>query len=206
LTFSGKISHQQQHIIDQKMSDRQRPDSMLNLVELDPATNGFQMNLSNLQTLEQILLDKNWMDKKVGQINGSKGVFWLLIVFTQGTSRVERRKGFFPNKLIGYDFDGLQIVILLICGLYRSGKSFQLNLLLDAHRHGQQQLATWLGPNHRVGTAGVPFRGGSQPDTQGIRAWPEPFLIREESGGEEVVLLLLDSQVPGFWKNYWKFV
>lgn len=49
------------------------------------------------------------------------------------------------------------------------------------------------------GNNGFHWRGGPERDTTGILVWPEPFLVRDPASGEELVVLLMDTQ--GLWDN-----
>ncbi|XP_037072129.1 atlastin-like isoform X3 [Pollicipes pollicipes] len=82
------------------------------------------------------------------------------------------------------------IVVVSIAGAFRKGKSFLLDFLL---RFLNAQGSTeWLGDRDEP-LRGFPWRGGSERDTTGILVWSEVFPVTLP-GGEEVVILLMDTQ------------
>merc|ERR1711871_382068 len=103
--------------------------------------------------------------------------------------------------------------VLSIVGAFRTGKSFLLNLILRFLRHAEygnlsgdwmvgdgDSLSEGCGNEHkddaveRKPTTSFVWKGGQQRMTTGIWMWSEPFLKRCESTGEEMAILLMDTQ------------
>jgi atlastin len=84
-----------------------------------------------------------------------------------------------------------QVVVVSVAGAFRKGKSFLLDFFLRYLNH--DGAANWLGaPDEKL--TGFPWRGGSERFTTGILMWSEPFIVRIPQTGEEVAVLLMDTQ------------
>ncbi|KAF6026044.1 atl [Bugula neritina] len=88
------------------------------------------------------------------------------------------------------------VVIVSVAGAFRKGKSFLLNFfirylnyVMQSENHSDYG---WL-DDESMALGGFSWRGGAERETTGILMWSEPFLMRTE-GGEEVAVLLLDTQ------------
>ena len=83
-----------------------------------------------------------------------------------------------------------KVVVVSVAGAFRKGKSFLLDFFLRyLQREGN---AGWIGSKDEELT-GFSWRGGAERETTGILLWSEPF-ITELPSGEEVVVLLMDTQ------------
>jgi atlastin len=83
------------------------------------------------------------------------------------------------------------VCIVSIAGVFRKGKSFLMNFFLRyLSKSGQDD---WIGCNDDDLT-GFAWENGSHRVTTGIWMWSEPFILRREGTGEEIAILLMDSQ------------
>uniref|UniRef100_A0A8C6NI58 Atlastin 3 n=1 Tax=Nothobranchius furzeri TaxID=105023 RepID=A0A8C6NI58_NOTFU len=82
------------------------------------------------------------------------------------------------------------VVVLSVAGAFRKGKSFLLDFMIRyMHRKGDEN---WLGQEDEPLT-GFSWRGGSEPETNGIQLWSEVFPV-QRSDGTEVAVVLMDTQ------------
>lgn len=85
------------------------------------------------------------------------------------------------------------VVVLSVAGAFRKGKSFLLDFLLRYLKNGGLEGQEWMGQEDEPLT-GFSWRGGIQRETTGILMWSKPYIVTLPSTGEEVALLLLDTQ------------
>ncbi len=83
------------------------------------------------------------------------------------------------------------VVVVSVCGGYRQGKSFILDYFL--RYLNAENSNKWLG-NEDEPLTGFSWTGGCKSHTEGIQMWNQPF-IKKTSSGEDVVVILLDTQV-----------
>lgn len=93
--------------------------------------------------------------------------------------------------LLRPDVRDKKVVVVSVAGAFRQGKSFLLDFFLRYLLSNDR--TNWLG-DPEIPLKGFPWRGGSERDTVGILLWSEPFFMTLPSG-EEVVVLLMDTQV-----------
>ncbi|ESO10145.1 hypothetical protein HELRODRAFT_73066, partial [Helobdella robusta] len=90
-----------------------------------------------------------------------------------------------------------KVVVLSVAGAFRKGKSFFLDFCLRYLNAYVSIIsfnsADWLGDEDSP-LDGFPWRGGAERDTTGILLWSEPFTMTIPETGEEVVVLLMDTQ------------
>ncbi|CAH0695497.1 unnamed protein product [Spodoptera exigua] len=113
----------------------------------------------------------------------------------EGERRYELDEEALRRVLLREDVRGLPVVVVSVAGAYRGGKSFILDFFLrylNANRYNQQSGA-WLG-NEDEPLRGFHWRGGSERNTTGIHLWPEPIITTLEATGEQVAVLLMDTQ------------
>ncbi|CAD5218109.1 unnamed protein product [Bursaphelenchus okinawaensis] len=87
-----------------------------------------------------------------------------------------------------------KVCVVGVAGKFRKGKSFLLNFFLRYLKflsQGGNDDEDWLETESTLG--GFSWRGGAERDTDGILWWSEPFLLKDQSG-EEIVVLLMDTQ------------
>ena len=84
-----------------------------------------------------------------------------------------------------------QVVVVSVAGAFRKGKSFLLDFFLRYLQKGGKE--GWIGDKDEELT-GFSWRGGAERETTGVLLWSEPFVMTIPSG-EEVVVLLMDTQV-----------
>jgi atlastin len=118
----------------------------------------------------------------------------------------------------GLDAD--RVAIVSVMGAYRTGKSFLLDLFLRYLRHNESQSSSsdasgcpttpsdsaipeWLksggdiiseGHADTTDLAGFQWRGGMDKVTEGLWLWSHPFILRGRSDGQNLAVLLMDSQ------------
>ena len=81
--------------------------------------------------------------------------------------------------------------IVSIAGAFRKGKSFLMNFFLRyLSKNGQDD---WIGRDDDDLT-GFSWENASKRITTGIWMWSEPFIFAREGTGEEIAILLMDSQ------------
>jgi len=83
-----------------------------------------------------------------------------------------------------------KVVVVSVAGAFRKGKSFLLDFFLRYLQRGGNE--GWIGSQDEELT-GFSWRGGAERETTGVLLWSEPFLS-ELPGGEQVVVLLMDTQ------------
>ncbi|XP_051900992.1 atlastin-2-like [Pristis pectinata] len=87
----------------------------------------------------------------------------------------------------------LNVMVLSVAGAFRKGKSFLLDFMLRyLYKQKMGSMTNWLGRDDKPLT-GFSWRGGSDPDTNGIQLWTEVFVVKQPSG-HKVAVLLLDTQ------------
>ncbi|VDK51652.1 unnamed protein product [Anisakis simplex] len=86
-----------------------------------------------------------------------------------------------------------KVSIISVAGAFRKGKSFLLNFFLrylssneEEHLNGE-----WLHVTDAL--TGFSWRGGSERETSGIMMWSKPFILKNASN-EDIVVLLMDTQ------------
>jgi atlastin len=83
-----------------------------------------------------------------------------------------------------------------VAGEFRKGKSFILNFFLRYLTHyfgGNNSSMDWLDPDFPLASR-FSVKRGSSTHTKGILLWSKPFLVRNPQTGEEIALLLMDTQ------------
>uniref|UniRef100_A0A8C6KCB9 Atlastin 3 n=1 Tax=Nothobranchius furzeri TaxID=105023 RepID=A0A8C6KCB9_NOTFU len=83
------------------------------------------------------------------------------------------------------------VVVLSVAGAFRKGKSFLLDFMIR-YMHRKVSQNNWLGQEDEPLT-GFSWRGGSEPETNGIQLWSEVFPV-QRSDGTEVAVVLMDTQ------------
>ncbi|XP_072101801.1 atlastin-3-like isoform X2 [Mobula birostris] len=86
----------------------------------------------------------------------------------------------------------LNVMVLSVAGAFRKGKSFLLDFMLRFSPQKMGSTSNWLGRDNKPLT-GFSWRGGSDPDTNGVQMWTEVFVVKQPSG-KEIAVLLLDTQ------------
>ena len=84
-----------------------------------------------------------------------------------------------------------KVVVVSVAGAFRKGKSFLLDFFL--RYLSAEKKSEWLGDESSP-LKGFPWRGGAERETTGIWMWSEPFHVKIPSTGEDVVILLMDTQ------------
>lgn len=84
-----------------------------------------------------------------------------------------------------------KVVVLSVAGAFRKGKSFFLDFCL--RYLNAQNSPDWLGDDDSP-LEGFPWRGETDGCTSGILLWSEPFVTTLSKTGEEVAILLMDTQ------------
>ncbi|CAJ0571889.1 unnamed protein product, partial [Mesorhabditis spiculigera] len=82
---------------------------------------------------------------------------------------------------------GKAIGVLAVCGKFRTGKSFLLNVIMKALQDGQAAYK----PEERIG--GIPFKSQDRAHTKGINAWSKLFPWKT-GDGKEMMVLIMDVQ------------
>ncbi|XP_061197696.1 atlastin-1-like [Saccostrea echinata] len=82
------------------------------------------------------------------------------------------------------------VVIVSVAGAFRKGKSFLMGFFLK-YLEAESEDCEWLHGDDVI--EGFEWRGGSERVTSGIHIWSKPF-IRENSFGEKIAILLMDTQ------------
>ncbi|XP_072887258.1 atlastin-3-like [Hemitrygon akajei] len=76
----------------------------------------------------------------------------------------------------------LNVMVLSVAGAFRKGKSFLLDFMLRyLYKQKMGSTSNWLGRDDKPLT-GFSWRGGSDPDTNGIQIWTELFIVKQPSG------------------------
>ncbi|CAJ0570959.1 unnamed protein product, partial [Mesorhabditis spiculigera] len=83
--------------------------------------------------------------------------------------------------------ENVDIGVLAVCGKFRTGKSFLLNVMMKALQDGQAAYK----PEQRIG--GIPFKSQDRAHTKGINAWSKLFPWKN-GDGKEMMVLILDVQ------------
>ncbi|XP_069750164.1 atlastin-3-like isoform X2 [Narcine bancroftii] len=87
----------------------------------------------------------------------------------------------------------LNVMVLSVAGAFRKGKSFLLDFMLRyLYKQKMGMTTNWMGRDDKPLT-GFSWRGGSDPNTNGIQMWTEVFVVQQPSGNQ-VAVLLLDTQ------------
>ncbi|XP_072407357.1 atlastin-2-like [Chiloscyllium punctatum] len=95
--------------------------------------------------------------------------------------------------LLGEAVQDLNVVLLAVAGAFRKGKSFLLDFMLRfMYKQKFGSTVNWLGRDDKPLT-GFSWRGGSDPDTNGILIWTEVFIVQKPNG-KKVAVLLMDTQ------------
>ncbi|KAG2467457.1 atlastin-3-like [Polypterus senegalus] len=85
----------------------------------------------------------------------------------------------------------LDVAVVSIAGALRKGKSFLLDFMLR-YMSRDKEADLWLGSEDEPLT-GFSWRGGSEPDTNGIQIWSEVFVVKKP-GGKKIAVVLMDTQ------------
>uniref|UniRef100_UPI00398E65FB atlastin-2-like isoform X2 n=1 Tax=Pristiophorus japonicus TaxID=55135 RepID=UPI00398E65FB len=76
----------------------------------------------------------------------------------------------------------LNVMVLSVAGAFRKGKSFLLDFLLRfMYKQKTGSTVNWMGRDDKPLT-GFSWRGGSEPDTNGIQMWTEVFIVPTSYG------------------------
>lgn len=116
---------------------------------------------------------------------------------------------------------GVKVGVVSVVGAFRTGKSFLLNFFLRYLRHGQASDLSedWMcrdgdrlaegnlnvssssaaesseaGAEEQKGALSFGWRGGEERQTTGIWMWSKPFMRRCAKTGEEIAIILVDTQ------------
>ncbi|CAK9293727.1 unnamed protein product [Gordionus sp. m RMFG-2023] len=119
----------------------------------------------------------------------------LQIISVHDVHKFELNEELLKTILFNEKVKNKKVVVVSIAGAFRKGKSFLLNLFLKYLNISPQNASTgkWLDDKSHEPLTGFLWRGGSERETTGILMWSEPF-IRKLPNGEEVVILLMDTQ------------
>ncbi|XP_031633163.1 atlastin-like [Contarinia nasturtii] len=92
------------------------------------------------------------------------------------------------------DIKDHQIVVVSIAGALRMGKSFLLNFFLKYlyAKYKRNNVEDWIGENKDCDQFGFKWRGGQNPETNGLWIWSEIFT--HENNGVKIAIILLDTQ------------
>jgi atlastin len=102
------------------------------------------------------------------------------------------------NKILSRIPPGWKVAVVSVVGAFRTGKSFLLSWFLR-YLHYLQQSAKpegekWYEQFSALGHDGFDWRGGSERNTTGIWIWSHPHVIVNEKTGEQLAVLLVDTQ------------
>ncbi|XP_041037909.1 atlastin-3-like, partial [Carcharodon carcharias] len=87
----------------------------------------------------------------------------------------------------------LNVMVLSVAGAFRKGKSFLLDFMLRfMYKQKGGGTTNWMGRDDKPLT-GFSWRGGSDPETNGIQLWAEVFIVQKKDG-RKVAVLLMDTQ------------
>ncbi|GFN99090.1 Atlastin-3, partial [Plakobranchus ocellatus] len=112
------------------------------------------------------------------------------IVLATDNHQFELDEDALSQILLRSDVRNKKVSLVSVAGSFRKGKSFLLDFFLRfLSAKGSPE---WLG-DEEAPLEGFSWRGGSERDTTGILMWSEPFIVKNRSG-EEVVVLLMDTQ------------
>jgi atlastin len=95
--------------------------------------------------------------------------------------------------LLREDIRDKKVAVVSIAGAFRKGKSFLLDFFVRYLERGAEDGDLWIGGDLEP-LKGFPWRGGSTRETTGILLWSKPFTVKLPPTGEEVVVLLMDTQ------------
>ncbi|GFS22103.1 atlastin-3 [Elysia marginata] len=112
------------------------------------------------------------------------------VVVTTDDHQFELDEDALAQILLRPDIRDKKISIVSVAGSFRKGKSFLLDFFLRFL--SVEGSPDWLG-DEEAPLEGFSWRGGSDRDTTGILIWSEPFILKNRSG-EEIVVLLMDTQ------------
>eukprot|EP00800_Vazella_pourtalesii_P018578 TRINITY_DN6039_c0_g3_i2.p1 TRINITY_DN6039_c0_g3~~TRINITY_DN6039_c0_g3_i2.p1 ORF type:complete len:390 (-),score=85.81 TRINITY_DN6039_c0_g3_i2:1921-3090(-) len=109
----------------------------------------------------------------------------------------ETGNGFKLNKeglkevLFHPDVENRPVVVVSVAGAFRKGKSFLLDFMLRYLKQDSDR--EWM-TDKEESLTGFSWKSGSKPDTNGILMWSKPFIRVIPTTGEEVAILLMDTQ------------
>lgn len=115
----------------------------------------------------------------------------LQIVFARDDHSFDLNEDLLKQVLLHPTVADKKVVVVSVAGAFRKGKSFLLDFCL--RYLNAQPSSDWLGDDNSP-LEGFPWRGGAERDTTGILMWSEPFPVKLPESGEEVVVLLMDTQ------------
>ncbi|XP_075727548.1 atlastin-2 [Rhipicephalus microplus] len=104
--------------------------------------------------------------------------------------RVEFKDTELQRILLADNVKDKPVVVISIAGSYRQGKSFFLSFFLRYLRSNDR--SKWM-EDTDAPLRGFKWRAGCERETTGIMVWNEVFTMTD-SNGEEVVVLLMDTQ------------
>ncbi len=124
------------------------------------------------------------------QLKGGHGPVQI-ITSNRNTGGITLNEDALANILLREDIRDKHVAIVSVCGAYRHGKSFILDFFL--RYLNAENPDDWLGGEDEP-LVGFSWIGGTTSHTEGIHMWNQPF-IKNTSSGEDVVVILLDTQV-----------
>lgn len=104
------------------------------------------------------------------------------------------------NKILSRIPPGWKVAVVSVVGAFRTGKSFLLSWFLRYLHFLQKTPSTeqadtkWYEQFDSLGHDGFDWRGGSERNTTGIWIWSHPHVIANEKTGEQLAVLLVDTQ------------
>lgn len=144
--------------------------------------------------------------------------------FETGEGEAETANDFILNEanieaIISKIPSGSKVAVLSIVGAFRTGKSFLLNFILRFLRHGKygELSEDWMTAeggdmldgngneiiNNTLDSTDLKgsfvWKGGQKRQTTGMWMWSEPFMKQCEQTGEEIAILLMDTQGWSFF-------
>ncbi|XP_065883232.1 atlastin-2-like [Dysidea avara] len=119
----------------------------------------------------------------------------IQIVIAKGDHSFELDIEALEAILLNNNVKNKKVVVLSVAGAFRKGKSFLLDFLIRYLEalEADADVEEWLGSESEP-LGGFSWRGGAERETNGILMWNRAFIITKPSTGEEVAVLLLDTQ------------
>lgn len=104
---------------------------------------------------------------------------------------IQLHKENLQNILLASNVKDKAVAVVSINGAARKGKSFLMNFLLRYLYHDGK--SNWMGDD-KTPLKGFDWTTSMDPNTKGIYLWDEAFMVPTTSGGEEMAVLLMDTQ------------
>nr|XP_039255813.1 golgin subfamily A member 6-like protein 22 [Styela clava] len=97
------------------------------------------------------------------------------------------------NVLIRPEIGDRPVAIISVAGRMRTGKSFLLNFIIRYLRAEGWNDSSWIGSDDTT-NCGFVWKQGKDQMTIGIEIWNEVFYVPQPNGGQELAVLLMDTQ------------